>query len=95
MPATVRGVNVFCLSQGLTGLNQGYNQEDTPETSQEAAVTQDAATEEPDNVTSQVSASGAVLSQSNVLIFCSAHPCSRPCYICPIPLGHDLCFPQA
>jgi hypothetical protein len=85
MPATVRGVNVFCPSQGLTGLNQGYNHnlEDTPGASQEEPVTQleDAATEEStetlaetsDDVMSQVSS--AVLSRSNILIFCSACPC--------------------
>ncbi|KAH9172560.1 hypothetical protein EDB89DRAFT_1964914, partial [Lactarius sanguifluus] len=40
MPATVRGANVFCPSQGLMGLDQGYGREDTPEASQEELATQ-------------------------------------------------------
>jgi hypothetical protein len=72
MPATVRGVNVFCPSQGLTGLSSGYNREGTLGASRDESVPPDAAIEEPetsDNVMlpSDSEVSGAVWSRSKIL----------------------------
>jgi hypothetical protein len=64
MPATVCGMNVFCPSQGLSGLDHGRDHDDTPDASQEGPSTQDTAVDELENsvveenldVMSQVSA---------------------------------------
>ncbi|KAN0141121.1 hypothetical protein V8E53_000877 [Lactarius tabidus] len=49
MPATVRGMNVFCPSQGLSGLDRGRDHDDTPDASQEGPSTQDTAVDELEN----------------------------------------------
>lgn len=67
MPATVRGANVFCPSRALTGLDQGYDHEDTPEALQEEPATQDTTSEKSENdvtsddAPSQVSHNSAIL----------------------------------
>ena len=108
MPVTVRGVNIFCPSQGLTGLDQGYNGEDpdtfgnTPEPSQEGPATQGAATEEFEN---GVEPDGSLPVLPHVMVSASAPFISKSnililssaCPCCPIssPLGYCLCFSQA
>jgi hypothetical protein len=107
MPATVRGVNVFCPSQGLTGLEWGYNGEDhdtpgdTLEASQQGPATQGTATEGFENgvvpdetldLQSQVMVSASVPFISKSNILILSSAC--PCCLIS-PLACCLCFLQA
>ena len=90
MPATVHSMNIFCPSQGLTGLDWGYNCEGTSD-----ASTQDIAEDFENNVIEETSSamsqvSAAVLFTSVVLIFCLA--CSH--FYITISVGCCLCFSQ-